>query len=112
MTNEEKDDNIKENPYEQNYNSGIQGIFRRTILDLNLLKYAINSDKDIKYKKKNLVVTCLDLITEYKFTIDNEIIICNNEKEFITKIQRYLKIDNVYLSRCAFGSIDKFSYYT
>jgi len=57
---------IKENPKETNV-LGFQGEFRKSILDLNMLDYAISCDKyhnpDI-FSKKKLVITCLDQVPE------------------------------------------------
>lgn len=67
MSNQEMDISyIKENPNETNV-ANFQGIFRKSVLDLDLLKYAIECDRYHNPKsKKNLVITCLDQITDHK----------------------------------------------
>jgi adenylosuccinate synthase len=57
---------IKENPLETNV-LGFQGEFRKAMMDLDMLKYAINCDRfdnpDL-FNNKHLVVTCLDQVPE------------------------------------------------
>lgn len=66
---------IKINPNESNLNTGTQGIFRRSILDLNQLQYAISCDEvDNLKSNKNLVITCLDHVDGIiPITIDSKI---------------------------------------
>lgn len=100
MTNEQISHNIKENPLETNKSHKYQGEFRRTLLDVSLLEYAINKDDYIRNtENKILVITCLDHIeTDYRFTYKGDIIICKNENDFIKKISYILGIKNIYLS--------------
>jgi adenylosuccinate synthase len=101
MTNETLPHNIKINPNESNKTNKYQGNFRRSILDVSLLEYAINKDEYIRFhNNKNLVITCLDHIQdEYRFTYNGNIIYCDNENNFIENISKILKINNVYISR-------------
>jgi adenylosuccinate synthase len=64
MSNEGMDiSHIKSNPLEANTNDGWQGIFRKSVLDLDLLKYAIDCDKYHNPNSgKNIVITCLDQV--------------------------------------------------
>lgn len=58
---------IKENPNETNVNIGFQGKFRKTVLDLDLLKYAVECDRfhnPDSFSKKKIVITCLDQVPE------------------------------------------------
>lgn len=92
---------IKPNPNETNGDSGYQGVFRKTVLDLNLLLYALFCDKYYNpNSNRNLVITCLDQIPEkIPITIDSNlhlltpkeigqrlnignIITCNSEEGF------------------------------
>lgn len=107
MTNEHIPHNIKVNLYEQNTSDGLQGEFRITLLDLDLLKYAINKDNYIRWNRKTLFITCLDLIgNEYRFTINGKIINCINEAEFVDKVKNFLEIDEVFLSRLPYGDVE------
>jgi len=101
MTNEQYPHNIKDNPHEQNGDHIHQGKFRKTLLDMNLLEYGINKDIHIRNsKKKSLVITCLDLIqNEYRFTVDGQLVYCNNEFDFIKRVSEMLKMDKVFVSR-------------
>ena len=101
MTNENIPHNIKVNPNETNKLHAHQGIFRRSILDLNLLKYALDRQTPYSYKKDTrLFITCLDHIeNEWKFTIDGKLIEYKSEENFISAIGKYLNIENILVSR-------------
>ncbi len=100
MTNEQIPNNIKVDDNETNKKNKYQGEFRRAILDLDLLKYAINKDAYIKnLKHKSLVITCLDhVVDDYRFTYQGQIIFSSNQNEFVRKISKILNIDDVYIS--------------
>jgi adenylosuccinate synthase len=99
MTNYTLSHNITENPDETNV-SNYQGEFRRTLLDLDLLKYAMYKDDASVYKNcKNLVITCMDHVqNDLRFTYKGKIINCINENEFVNKIKDILGIGRVYTS--------------
>lgn len=105
MTNEHLSHDIKLSSHEQNVKHEFQGDFRISVLDLNLLKYAINKDDYIRENKKNLVITCLDNIkSPYKFTIDSVEYKNKTEVEFVKAIKDYLQIDEIYLSHSPVSS--------
>ena len=57
---------IKENPNETNVEC-FQGEFRKSVLDLDLLKYAVECDRfhnPDSFSKKKIVITCLDQVPE------------------------------------------------
>jgi len=64
MTNEDLDnDYIIDNPLEANTDESFQGEFRKTVLDVDLLNYAISCDHYENPKSQRiLVVTCLDQV--------------------------------------------------
>lgn len=112
MTNEKIPHNIKDNPYEKNNANGYQGPFRRSLLDLDLIKYGISRDTYIRENRhKTLIITCLDLIeNEYRFTIGNKIVYSYDQNDFVAKIIDFLGIDDVLLSKSPFSSaMTKFS---
>lgn len=79
MTNEGLDTSyIEENPNETNV-MGIQGEFRKTVLDLDLLKYAVECDMyENPNSKRHMVVSCLDQVPEYvPVTINGELKTCD-----------------------------------
>ena len=95
MSNESMDISyIKPNPDETNGDSGYQGIFRKTVLDLNLLLYALSCDSYYNpYSDKILVITCLDQIndqTQIPITANNELL-----KLTPDEIGNFLNISNV-----------------
>ena len=96
MTNENLPHNIKLDKNETNVTHKFQGEFRRSLLDLDLLKYALS--KDIHYENKNnLVITCLDHVeNEWRFTHENNLICCTTEREFVSSIYRILNDKHIF----------------
>ena len=92
--------NIKKNPLETNVRNRFQGEFRRSLLDLSLLEYAMQRDRLIAADSdKCLVITCLDHVRdEYRFTLQGEVVYCDDEDDFVKKIAEHLRIRMVYTS--------------
>ena len=105
MSNENIPHNIRENSEETNKEHPYQGKFRRSLLDVSLLKYALSKDPWIRTSTwKHLVVTCLDhVVDDYRFTYgsDNHIVKCRNEKDFLTRLSSLTGIADVYASHSA-----------
>ncbi|XOF34629.1 MAG: adenylosuccinate synthetase [Candidatus Electrothrix sp. YB6] len=113
MSNEELPHNIRRNPLETNTCNRFQGEFRRTLLDLSLLEYAVSRDTLLRSSsKKHLVINCLDHIRdEYRFTWQGHIVYCDNEADFIGKIAAQLNLRKVYISSSDdSGEIRRFSF--
>lgn len=101
---------IKNNPYEQNGDDGPQGDFRRTLLDLAMLRYAVAKDQYIRSHKKTLVITCMDLVQDDLRLQDSdkgEIIECENEEEMVEKIRNSVGAERVLISRQPFGDLEE-----
>jgi hypothetical protein len=99
MTNEMLPHRINTNPYENNFDSGFQGKFRRSLLDLDLLRYAVQSDYLLTRLKFTLVITCLDLVVDhYALTCDETLYIFKTQDEFVEKIKNELGAERVLLS--------------
>lgn len=98
MTNTQRPHNIMENPQETNVCNPFQGAFRRTLLDLDLLEYAISKDQLLRTTRNRcLVITCLDQVrNEYRFTRHGRIVCCDNETDFVRRIAATLGFDSVY----------------
>lgn len=67
MTNEGMDISyIKPNAMETNVDTGSQGVFRKSVLDVELLKYALKCDDyhRLRDSRKYLVITCMDQVGE------------------------------------------------
>ena len=108
MTNEHIDLTLQ-NVNETNLTNDNQGDFRTTILDLDLLNYALQQDSRSEFilTKKNLVITCLDHIVDYQFTEYGELFTYDNEHDFIAGIKAKLKFrGNIYLSRSAKSELE------
>ena len=105
MTNENIPHNILLDKDETNITNKFQGEFRRSLLDLDLLKYAIDKEYQLKYVKKTLVITCLDhIINEYRYTHKGNIVYCDDEDQFIDQISSLLGITNILISRTPYSS--------
>lgn len=94
MTNSHIPHNITENPNENNTFNRFQGEFKKSLLDLDLIRYVIEKDQYLReYAFPNLVITCLDLIkNEYRYTSDGKIVSHLNEDEFVNAIGNYLGV--------------------
>ncbi len=112
MTNENIPHNIKADVRETNVKNKHQGVFRKTLLDIDLLQYGISRDYNLSHwHNRTLVITCLDHIEdEYRFTYKGEIINCNHEDDFIRKISGLLGRERVLVSRTPYSdSISEYS---
>lgn len=100
MTNVDIPHNIKDNPNETNVKNEYQGEFRKSLLDVSLIEYAINKDDFVRdSENKNLVITCLDhIVGDYRFTYNGKIIESFSQNQFIKRISDILKIESVYIS--------------
>jgi adenylosuccinate synthase len=100
MSNEQLPHNIKASPDETNVRNTYQGEFRRSLLDLDLLEYAVSRDELLRSsEKRHLVITCLDhVVNEYRFTRHGQIICCDNEKDFVSRIAAALGFRSVFVS--------------
>jgi len=97
MTNEHIRHTIKTNPLEKNEQSSMQGEFRKTVLDLDLLTYAIQKDDYIRATpRKALVITCLDLLENYQYTKKGRLHKCPDMLTFVTEIQEHLGIEEAF----------------
>lgn len=93
MTNTDLPNNIKDNVYETNVLNKYQGQFNRSILDLDLLKYALERHKLNSYKL-NLVVTNLDqVLNGTVFTENGNTVQFTDFREFVSEIYHRLKIN-------------------
>lgn len=81
---------------DHNRDDGHQGRFRTAPLDLSLIKYAVERSG---CRPTALVITCLDLLREYKLTIDSALHQYQSEDEFLEVIISYLGIDNLLISQ-------------
>jgi len=88
MTNEELDNSyITNNPLEANTDDGFQGKLRKTVLDADLLKYALQCDRYENPKSQRfLVMTCLDQVPENIPVTVNGVFMELPWKEIVDKI--------------------------
>ena len=85
---------------ETNVYNDHQGAFKSRALDIDMLKYAILVDENIQYSShKNLVITCLDHMTEYVLTHEGKKKTFSSESLFLDYIIRNLpSLESVYVS--------------
>lgn len=92
-----------ENPDEQNFDKGPQGLFKKRVLDVDLLSYAKRIDRQIsQHLYTDLVITCLDQYTGKGFyaRMDGRLRHYDNERDFIDGVVGKLGwVRNVYVSR-------------
>ena len=101
-----EDHGIKVNPYEKNPDDGSQGEFRRTLLDLEMLRYATMKDQYIM--KCTLVITCMDLMDgNYRLLDGNREISCAHMDEFVHKIANSIvgSVNKVLISDSPHGEL-------
>lgn len=94
MTNENKRHNIFQDLTEANKTNEYQGVFRKSLLDLDLLNYAFDKDEFVRNSKnKRLIVTCMDHSkNDYRFTDKDEIIACCHSSEFLSEIAKRTRV--------------------
>jgi adenylosuccinate synthase len=81
------------NPYEKNSSDSPQGEFRTTMLDLDMIKYALMKERSImEYGKQVLHITCLDVLPKYEFKHNDKIVTCMDVHEFTSEIETRLNI--------------------
>jgi adenylosuccinate synthase len=105
MTNATIPNNIAENTKETNVSNKYQGEFKRALLDVDLLKYAIDKDPYIKDSvvlsppSVRLVITCMDLVrNEHRYTLGGEIVGHTNATDFAIGIGAALGIGPVHMT--------------
>lgn len=88
-------DDLETNIYNQ-----YQGDFRRGILDLDMIAYAIRKDHKLRSveTRKNLVITCTDHLSLFKFLKGGKIILHDSLREFCQSIIYYLMRSGIYIS--------------
>jgi adenylosuccinate synthase len=79
------------NPNEKNLDNGKQGKFKTSMLDLELLRYAIEKDGGLGLNNSTLVVTCIEHMPKLVFW-DGEIIECGNRGKFVMEIADRLSL--------------------
>lgn len=84
---------------EINLDYGEQGVFKRSILDLDLISYAVECDNNFsKTYSKNIVISCLDQVDQedIKYTI-NGALHSSNITELKTQLTKITGINNIIL---------------
>ena len=100
LSNEDKKYLIPHDRRETNVPNRWQGEFRRSMLDLDTMKYALGKDEYIRQTdRKVLVITCLDHVKDnWAFTWGGEVVRFDNEADFVNKIACILDFSAAYVS--------------
>jgi len=102
MTNESRNVHILDNPFEKNPSNGIQGAFKKSMLDVDLMDYAILKDKCIHHavvsgrrSKVSLFITCADLVFPggLNYTFKEMVIHSETKDVFAERISKILGIN-------------------
>lgn len=103
LSNEDLPLELHENPNETNQYNQWQGHQRKSVLDIDLLNYAIECDKNYSgTSSKNLVITCLDQLTSnLPATISGELKNFDSIKEFSNQLNVKFKTILTSFSDCA-----------
>lgn len=87
---------------ESNESNPWQGDFRTGVLDVDLLKYALEHDRRNlrRVQSEYLVITCLDQIVVWQFLENDKTFFFKDEEEFVENLIQALEFKGmVYLSR-------------
>lgn len=101
LPNENEPFDIKVNPNEINTDYGIQGKFRRAMLDVSLLKYSYSrylaTQRTEELSTNVLVITCLDHLKNFKFTFEGEVFEFDTKEKFCEAISNMVGIISYYM---------------
>lgn len=86
-----------ENEYEQNFDEGPQGKFRKSMLDVDLLKYGIEKDGGLNIMNSTLVVTCFEHMPSLKYWHAGKVHEFETEKQFANSLATALGLSRVEL---------------
>jgi len=108
MTNEKKPENnwITINPNETNQTDPFQGHFRRAIMDADMLKYAIDCDKNYLLSgvaNRNLVITCLDHMPSQLCSFTSDSFMFTETRPEVVR-DTVLHGGGLFTSNCPYGS--------
>ena len=99
MTNMHIEHNIKSNPEETNVYNLWQGHFKVSILDLDLLQYAVSKDSYLNENRHTLVVTCVDhILDDLRFTCNGKVHSFATPEDFLSAMANLLNFENVLVS--------------
>jgi adenylosuccinate synthase len=97
---------IPDNPHEQNFDEGPQGKFRKAILDLDMLRYAVMKDQYLRHHYPVLVVTCMDRVRDGRWLIEGGALVeYSDEGKFIKRLREALNAKFVLTSDSPCGDM-------
>lgn len=102
MTTEDIPHKLGGNIYETNLSHEYQGQFRIGLLDVGLLRYAIDSAGIVEKENKSLTLTCMDIVKKdlRYLTPEGNIVECKEVEYFALRVANELNIEKVYFTDC------------
>lgn len=99
MSSERYPVSLVNNQDETNTAGGFQGAFRTGVLDLDMLRYALQCDSNYSAgAEKHLVISCLDQLTSWQYTHDGRVVQVSNQESFLRAVAR---CDSVFINSSA-----------
>lgn len=85
---------------ETNVYNEYQGQFRKKILNVDTLKYAMVNDGYVWEAENTLVITCLDHMKDDYYYCQNDgmVHVCHSKDSFVTEVAEYLGVNKVLIS--------------
>ena len=86
---------------ETNRKHKFQGEFRKSILDFDMLKYSMLTDRMFAGVdcKKNLVITCVDQTGDKFYVTQDKLVLRVDAEELAGMLMQHVGFDNVYVSK-------------
>jgi len=105
-----EEDFVSPESYEEtNVTNQFQGLFRKYMLDLSLIEYAIKCDKYLNIRDCNIVVTCLEHLKAYSYSYKGVTYRFNKDKEsFLIGIMKILNLEYIYINNSPESSTIKY----
>lgn len=98
MTNLDKDFEILDSKIDTNPTNDHQGEFKKSMLDLDLLKYGIERDGGLNISSI-IVITCLEHLPKYAYSVKNNIYYEDNEESFCRSIANELGFNHIVMCK-------------
>jgi adenylosuccinate synthase len=104
MTTEHIEHGLEENPNETNVNNAYQGEFRKGLLDLDLIRYAL-ARNGVKHQD-SLVVTCVDHLEDKpRLVHEGKVREFSDTREFLIYIKENLYLHTLYYNESEEGNL-------
>jgi adenylosuccinate synthase len=87
MSSEQYPIHLVNNELETNVGGGYQGEFRTRLLDLDMIRYALQCDSNFSFRAKtSMVISCLDQVKSYQYLSNGLVNECGHRDTFLSDI--------------------------